>query len=154
MVLTYWHIWDHFSHWQEASADGSFIASLVQTVHRDLKAEILCVNDFIRLESEFRHMQAGIEAWLDRKPSVEKLVENRQVLRSLKSKLRHKLADKHDAEEVGTCFTGCCEFCPWSAVKHRAFWWKQLYPWSLMVVLLFSFFSKWCCFSLLRSWLL
>ena len=97
--------------WQEASTDGSFIASLVQTVQRDLKAEILCVNNFIRLQSEFRIMRAGMEAWLDRKPSVDKLLENRQVLRSLKSKLRHKLADKHDAEEVGTYLTGRCEFC-------------------------------------------
>ena len=80
-------------------------------MQHDLKAEILCVNDFIRLQSEFRIMRAGMEAWLDRKPSVDKLLENRQALRSLKSKLRHKLADKHDAEEVGTYLTGRCEFC-------------------------------------------
>ena len=77
------------------------MASLVQMVQCDLKADILCANNFIRLESEFRFLRTGMEAWLDRKPSVEKLVENRQALRSLKSKLRHKLADKHDAEEVG-----------------------------------------------------
>ncbi|XP_070188248.1 serine/threonine-protein kinase 31-like isoform X2 [Littorina saxatilis] len=83
----------------EGSTEAHFISALVQAVHRDLKAEILCVNNYIRLETEFRSMKSGMEEWLEKAPTVDKLLETRQTLRSLKSKLRHKLADKHDAEE-------------------------------------------------------
>ena len=78
------------------------MASLVQAIHRDLKSQILCLNDLIRYESEFRTMRSSIDDWLDKKPNVDKLLESRQTLKGLKSKLRHKLADKHDAEEVQT----------------------------------------------------
>jgi hypothetical protein len=78
------------------------MASLVQALQRELKAQILSLNDMQRFEQEFRAMQLTIEPWLDNTPSADKLTENRQTLKTLKSKLRHTLADKHDAEEVCT----------------------------------------------------
>ena len=42
----------------------------------------------------------GIGQWLDAKPDTEPLKQVRQKIKTLKSKLRHKLADKQDAEEV------------------------------------------------------
>nr|KAG5714655.1 hypothetical protein BaRGS_000143 [Batillaria attramentaria] len=83
----------------EGSGDAAFIASLVKTVHHDLKSEVLCANNFIRLQADFCEMRKNMEGWLDKKPSADKLIANRSTLKALKSKLRHRLADKHDAEE-------------------------------------------------------
>ena len=38
--------------------------------------------------------------WLDAKPDVKKLSEKRKTIKSLRSRLRHRLADKKDLEEV------------------------------------------------------
>ncbi|KAL8593195.1 hypothetical protein ACOMHN_009850 [Nucella lapillus] len=84
---------------QEESQEGSFLASLVKSVHQDLKGEMLCVKNLMRLQTEFTAMRDSIAPWLESAPTMDPLLENRQLLRSLKSKLRHKLADKHDAEE-------------------------------------------------------
>ena len=39
--------------------------------------------------------------WLGSKPDVRKVGEVRRKIKSLRSKLRHRLADKKDLEEVG-----------------------------------------------------
>ncbi|XP_025097157.1 serine/threonine-protein kinase 31-like isoform X3 [Pomacea canaliculata] len=83
----------------EGSQDASFIASLVQTVYRELKSEVLCANNFLRMHSEFSALHSSIEGWLDNTPTMDKLMACRQTLKVLRSKLRHRLADKHDAEE-------------------------------------------------------
>ena len=45
--------------------------------------------------------QADIIPWLGSKPDVKKIGEVRRVIKSLRSRLRHRLADKKDLEEVG-----------------------------------------------------
>ena len=59
-----------------------------------LKIEQICFLD------EFTSMKEDIAPWLESSPSLDKLNDTRKKLKSLKSKLRHTLADKADAEEV------------------------------------------------------
>ena len=39
--------------------------------------------------------------WLGSKPDIKKVGEGRRKIKSLRSRLRHRLADKKDLEEVG-----------------------------------------------------
>ena len=39
--------------------------------------------------------------WLEAKPDLKKVGEVRRKIKSLRSRLRHRLADKKDLEEVG-----------------------------------------------------
>lgn len=50
--------------------------------------------------------QADIIPWLGSKPDVKKIGEVRRVIKSLRSRLRHRLADKKDLEEVGRKCSG------------------------------------------------
>ncbi|XP_076452906.1 serine/threonine-protein kinase 31-like isoform X2 [Babylonia areolata] len=83
----------------EDSKEGSLLASLVKSVQQDLKGEMLGLNHLMGLQQEFCSLRDSMAPWLESRPSMDALIDNRQSLRSLKSKLRHKLADKHDAEE-------------------------------------------------------
>ena len=43
--------------------------------------------------------------WLGSKPDVKKMGDIRRTIKSLRSKLRHRLADKKDLEEVSRKFS-------------------------------------------------
>ena len=58
------------------------------------------LENFRGLHREFTSLKSVIEPWLERKPTLTDIQENRKTLRSLKSKLRHLMADKQDLEEV------------------------------------------------------
>ena len=58
------------------------------------------LENFRSLHREFTGLKASIEPWLAKKPALTDIQENRKALRSLKSKLRHIMADKQDLEEV------------------------------------------------------
>ncbi|KAH3863128.1 hypothetical protein DPMN_026106 [Dreissena polymorpha] len=67
------------------------------------------IENFRILRQEFYEKMKSIEPWLDNTPSFSELQENRKLLRSLKSKLRHLQADKLDLEEVrGFIFINKC----------------------------------------------
>ena len=46
-------------------------------------------------------VQADMTPWLGSKPDIKKVGEVRRKIKSLRSRLRHRLADKKDLEEVG-----------------------------------------------------
>lgn len=39
--------------------------------------------------------------WLETKPDLKKAIEIKRIIKTLRSRLRHRLADKKDLEEVG-----------------------------------------------------
>ena len=45
--------------------------------------------------------QTDMSPWLEAKPDLKKVGEVRRTIKSLRSRLRHRLADKKDLEEVG-----------------------------------------------------
>lgn len=85
---------------QENSCDAVFLATLVQTLLNELKDESNAVEQLYNVLHEFTKLKEDIAPWLETKPSTEELQAVRLKLKNLKSKLRHKLADKVDAEEV------------------------------------------------------
>ena len=40
-------------------------------------------------------------SWLETKPDIKKVIEIKRNIKTLRSRLRHRLADKKDLEEVG-----------------------------------------------------
>ena len=52
------------------------------------------------LRHSYEQTQSELAEWLDKKPNTDPLKQVRQNIKTLKSKLRHKLADKQDADEV------------------------------------------------------
>ncbi|XP_005100543.1 serine/threonine-protein kinase 31 isoform X1 [Aplysia californica] len=79
--------------------DSALIGSLAQLLLQDLRQESACVDQLTSMLSEFSAMREAVTPWLHSAPSLDKLQAVRSKLKSLKSKLRHKLADKADAEE-------------------------------------------------------
>ena len=73
---------------------------MIASVRRELTTEISTLENFRGLHREFTGLKAVIDPWLDRKPALTDIQENRKTLRGLKSKLRHIMADKQDLEEV------------------------------------------------------
>ncbi|XP_059168680.1 serine/threonine-protein kinase 31-like isoform X2 [Physella acuta] len=83
----------------ENSCDAIFLATLVQTLLNELKDEANAVDQLYKVLHEFTKLKEDIAPWLETKPCTEELQAVRLKLKNLKSKLRHKLADKVDAEE-------------------------------------------------------
>ena len=77
------------------------MSSLVQALLRELNEEVSCVKHLSNVLQEFASLREQISPWLNSTPNTEELQAVRAKLKSLKSGLRHKLADKVDAEEVG-----------------------------------------------------
>ncbi|KAL3877743.1 hypothetical protein ACJMK2_035406, partial [Sinanodonta woodiana] len=89
----------------EHTKDSSLVATLLASVRQELKTEFSTLDNFCQLQKEFTQLQESIVPWLKDMPSLDKLQESRKVILALKSKLRHKLADKQDLEEVNTSGT-------------------------------------------------
>jgi len=51
------------------------------------------------LVAKYKNLQADMIPWLGSKPDVKKMGDIRRTIKSLRSKLRHRLADKKDLEE-------------------------------------------------------
>ena len=57
-------------------------------------------------------IQGDLEASMSKEPDVSKILEVRKNVKALKSKFRHKLADKKDLEEVwAIAYTFTAKFC-------------------------------------------
>lgn len=83
----------------ENSSDSALVSSLVQVLLQELNEEVSCVQHLSNVLREFASMKEQISPWLNTSPNMEELQVVRAKLKSLKSGLRHKLADKVDAEE-------------------------------------------------------
>ncbi|XP_048761648.2 serine/threonine-protein kinase 31-like isoform X3 [Ostrea edulis] len=85
----------------ERSQDSSLVATVLTAILNELHGEIAVLDNFRQFMAEFSQMKAGIEPWLDSKPNFDGVQECRKNIRALKSKLRHKEADRQDFEESG-----------------------------------------------------
>lgn len=72
------------------------MASLAAEHKREI-ADIHELRD--HLVAKYKDLQADMVPWLNSKPDVKKMGEVRKSVKSLRSKLRHRLADKKDLEE-------------------------------------------------------
>ncbi|XP_041364703.1 serine/threonine-protein kinase 31-like [Gigantopelta aegis] len=83
----------------ERGTDSGFFASMLQALEKDLQSEISSIENVQKLATDFSQLRKEIEPWLETRPNVDELQDVRKSLRALRSKLRHRLADKEDVEE-------------------------------------------------------
>jgi hypothetical protein len=93
---------------QERIGDAPLIARTLTYLINDMMAELKNIDQLAAMQDAYSTMKASLINWLDEKPDLVPLQTNRKNFKSLKSKLRHKLADKHDVEEVCILFSAPC----------------------------------------------
>ncbi len=87
-----------FQHGQ--SSDAGFISLVIMTLLKQLQHEHRGIKQLQQLSVEYKELTVCLEPWLTEHPDVTPLKNIRKTIKGLKSKLRHKLADKQDLEEV------------------------------------------------------
>ncbi|XP_063430634.1 serine/threonine-protein kinase 31-like isoform X2 [Mytilus trossulus] len=85
----------------EQTGDASLIAAVIKAIVKELSNEMKNIKHFKKLIGEFTGYKEGIEPWLTVNPNTEELNQIKKTIRGLKSKLRHKDADRQDLEEAG-----------------------------------------------------
>lgn len=75
---------------------GGAITTLITEIEREI-SDIKELRD--HLVANYRNLQADMTPWLGSKPDIKKVGEVRRKIKSLRSRLRHRLADKKDLEE-------------------------------------------------------
>ncbi|XP_073232753.1 serine/threonine-protein kinase 31-like [Porites lutea] len=75
--------------------DGA-ITTLITEIEREV-SDIKELRD--HLVANYRNLQADMTPWLGSKPDIKKVGDVRRKIKSLRSRLRHRLADKKDLEE-------------------------------------------------------
>ncbi|XP_064621726.1 serine/threonine-protein kinase 31-like isoform X2 [Lineus longissimus] len=83
----------------ERSGDAPLVARTLTYLISDMMAELKNIDQLAAMKHAYSVMKASLVEWLDAKPDLAPLQAIRKSFKSLKSKLRHKLADKHDVEE-------------------------------------------------------
>ena len=78
----------------------NFVAKILTAITKELSGELSNLDTFKGFITEFGNMKEDIGLWLDRKPDTTKIMEQRKLIRSLKSKIRHQEVDRQDLEEV------------------------------------------------------
>ncbi|XP_068724825.1 serine/threonine-protein kinase 31-like isoform X1 [Montipora capricornis] len=81
--------------------EGKEIVGLTLTaLAAEQKAEIAEIQELRgNLEEKYRNLKIDMAPWLWSKPDVKKISDVRKTIKSLRSRLRHRLADKKDLEE-------------------------------------------------------
>lgn len=85
---------------QEHSREAPFFCVVVQSLQTELKNELRDLETIHGCIDDFKNLKMEVEPWLKHKPETSTLLGIRKSIRSLKSKLRHKMADIEDIEEV------------------------------------------------------
>ena len=81
-------------------SDTVIVATLLRILEAELRRELMDINHLRELTAKYSSMQQMLSPWLTTKPDVEPIITIRKHIKTLKSKLRHKLADLQDLEEV------------------------------------------------------
>jgi len=92
----------------QAQSDDDFllISRMVKSLVRELQQE---VDDIVQLQSlreQYEERSTSLTPWLDTRPdAVDKLRAVMSSIAALKSKLRHRVADCQDLQEVSCNYT-------------------------------------------------
>ncbi|XP_069123904.1 serine/threonine-protein kinase 31-like isoform X2 [Argopecten irradians] len=85
----------------EHSSDANMVATIIAAILKELRGEMKTLENLKGVASDFTNLKSSIEPWLEARPNLENITDRRKAIRSLKSKLRHKEADRQDLEESG-----------------------------------------------------
>ena len=80
--------------------ESPFITLVLKTIVNEICSELTDIERLVALRADYSLLASQLVCWLEDKPNVVELQGVRKTIKSLKSKLRHKLADKQDLEEV------------------------------------------------------
>ncbi|XP_033730779.1 uncharacterized protein LOC117320240, partial [Pecten maximus] len=83
----------------EHSSDANMVATILAAILKELRGEMKTLENLKGVASDFTNLKSSIEPWLEARPNLGSITERRKAIRSLKSKLRHKEADRQDLEE-------------------------------------------------------
>lgn len=76
------------------------VATILAAILKELRGEMKTLENLKAVVNDFTHLKSSIQPWLEVRPNLESITERRKAIRGLKSKLRHKEADRQDLEEV------------------------------------------------------
>ena len=68
---------------------------------KELRRELASIDTLVELYNHHKALSLGLEPWMNAKPDVSDMQDVQREIKGLRSRLRHKLADKHDMDEVG-----------------------------------------------------
>lgn len=80
------------------------VSSTVHALVKALVKEKQTLASLAQVCDNFTTMAAQLNPWLNNRPDVSCLQTIMKEVKGHRSRLRHKLADKKDLEEVGLCF--------------------------------------------------
>ncbi|CAB4024373.1 Hypothetical predicted protein, partial [Paramuricea clavata] len=81
------------------SEEIEILAPLIKCLKKELLQELTDIKQLRSRAEECVRNQGDLEASMSKEPDVSKILEVRKNVKALKSKFRHKLADKKDLEE-------------------------------------------------------
>lgn len=84
----------------QTADEKALISQTVKTLIHELERELGDIQHLTGLHSNYAERCVTLRLWLTDKPNVEELQASMQRIKLLKSKLRHLLADRADAQEV------------------------------------------------------
>ncbi|XP_038061882.1 serine/threonine-protein kinase 31-like isoform X2 [Patiria miniata] len=84
---------------EEKGQETAILNNTVRVVVKQLGLELDAIDYIIRQKDSYTAARNDFEKWLQDKPDVSCLQSIQKEIKTLKSKLRHKLADKDDLEE-------------------------------------------------------
>ena len=74
---------------------------MMQSLVTSLHVELSDIAQLSNLQKKYTTMVIQLQPWLYESPGVAELNSCKKEIKSFKSMLRHKIADKQDAVEVG-----------------------------------------------------
>ncbi|XP_076361570.1 serine/threonine-protein kinase 31-like isoform X2 [Tachypleus tridentatus] len=83
----------------EATSESALMAVVTQKLQNELNNEWEKVQDLAELKVQYSSLFQELSPWLHNKPDITEVMAIRKTIKGLKSKLRHKIADKNDVEE-------------------------------------------------------
>ncbi|XP_033644278.1 serine/threonine-protein kinase 31-like isoform X1 [Asterias rubens] len=84
---------------EESKQEAAILENTVCVVMIHLRKELNAIHKLIHLQTSYTETKSEHVKWLTAKPDVSKLLATTKVIKSLRSKLRHKLAYKLDLED-------------------------------------------------------
>ena len=79
--------------------DARTVALVLLAVMDEMKQEESDIERLLKMKDENQEQKKSISTWLHDKPDISQIKNVRKTIRSLKSKLRHLLADIEDIKE-------------------------------------------------------
>ena len=86
---------------QKEKIKTQVLTKTVCCLTKELRRELASIETLTDLYNHHEKLSKELEPWMNSKPDVSEMQTVQRDIKGLRSRLRHKLADKHDMDEVG-----------------------------------------------------